>query len=544
MNAHEDGSARARFRVVAPVGRAPVGARWALTSDTFAQSFRDAFAGLEVQVADTLGAGSTRTITWSPRGLSDLTLSGVIRADATLSALAELVKSMPRTIDAGWLEKLIAIVGEGTLARECRELLEPPPPPPGAEPEVSTSVALSETGEKGEIEALFERAEAAAKPVGASAVDAFVQAMRGAPGPSPSKSAASPDGARRVRDHLERAVFRVARAVLDDPTLARMESSWRALRWFVEQSPASSGGRLEIIDAPSERALELLRAIPYDGDFEDPDLFAVVPPVADVETLRALAELAEERLAPCIVSRDPARDADQLLDWLGSENAARELRALRAEEASRWLCIAHNEAVLFDEGAGELARTVLGSPVWALLASIAASYRATGSFARIVGQAGQLRAPATTTLSTGRDAGTALPTRHFTSIRAQSELEALGVLGLGSPRNSDRISLSSAPMVRGAADAVPLPAQIWAGRIARFTEWVRGQLPPDASSDTAREIFEQAASVFLYPGAERSAMLTAEIVESGGRRALQVGARIHSSHALVPLDLEFAVPLA
>jgi type VI secretion system protein ImpC len=251
-------------------------------------------------------------------------------------------------------------------------------------------------------------------------------------------------------------------------------------------------------------------------------------------------------MAPCIVTRAGEHDPDALLAWLdGGDPAARDAyAALRADEVSRWLCVAHNDAVLFEEGTGELSRIVLGSPVWALLTSIAASYRATGSFARIVGQDGQLRAPATTTIAIGRDAGTAIPTRHFASIRAQSDLEKHGVLALGSPRNSDRIALSSAPMVRASRDAVPLPAQMWAGRIARFTRWVKAQLPAGASSDDARQIFEQAAAVFLYPGTERSARVTAEIVEASGSRTLRVGARVHGSMALVPLDLELEMPMA
>jgi hypothetical protein len=90
---------------------------------------------------------------------------------------------------------------------------------------------------------------------------------------------------------------------------------------------------------------------------------------------------------------------------------------------------------------------------------------------------------------------------------------------------------------------VPLPAQLWTGRIVRFAQWVRGQLPPSSGSDEAREIFEQAGSIFLFPGTGKAAKVTAEITEKDGKRQLLVGARMDGTLAMVPLDIEFALPL-
>jgi hypothetical protein len=183
---------------------------------------------------------------------------------------------------------------------------------------------------------------------------------------------------------------------------------------------------------------------------------------------------------------------------------------------------------------------VLASAAWGLTAMLASSYTATGSFARITGAPGQLRAPATRTLTQGKDNGVAVPTRFFTSVRAQTELAQRGVVGLGSPRNSDKIVLSAVPTYRSAKDAVPLSAQIWTGRIVRFASWVRAQLPANATSTDAATIFEQAGSVFLFPGTGKAARVTAEIDDA---RKLHVAARMDGSLAGVPLQIEFALPL-
>jgi predicted component of type VI protein secretion system len=365
--------------------------------------------------------------------------------------------------------------------------------------------------------------------------------------PGGTSQAAPQNAGRAARDLLERAIFETAADVLADPTVARLESAWRSLRWIVEHTPAAAGIALEIIDVEPAGAFAALQAIPHAEDFEDPDLFVLADPVeAD---LAALAAWAENESAPCVaaVGRSlAALDPDAVLLRIGVKDVAtvteeaREWHTRRVSESSRWLSVVYGDVVVHQEGAGAYERNVFASPAFGLVAMLCASYTATGSFARIAGQSGQLRAPGTHTIK-GQDV--AVPTRHFTSIRAQSELAAMGVLAIGSPRNSDRLALSHAPTHRASRDAVPLPAQLWTGRIVRFAQWVRGQLPPSSGSDEAREIFEQAGSIFLFPGTGKAAKVTAEITEKDGKRQLLVGARMDGTLAMVPLDIEFALPL-
>lgn len=525
--------AKVRFRIAAAVSRAPSGARFVLSSDQWAERFRSALAELSVEVSDRLGSSGKRRFVLSPRSLSDLTLAGVIKGDATLTKLADLAKKAPNA-DA-WLRELESIVGAGALLGACRGVLSPETAAPAP--------AAKAEGSGDAVDALFAKAEVATAKPSTAAVDMFVKAMR----PGGTSQAAPQNAGRAARDLLERAIFETAADVLADPTVARLESAWRSLRWIVEHTPAAAGIALEIIDVEPAGAFAALAAIPHAEDFEDPDLFVLADPVeAD---LAALAAWAENESAPCVaaIGRSlAALDPDAVLLRIGVKDVAtvteeaREWHTRRVSESSRWLSVVYGDVVVHQEGAGAYERNVFASPAFGLVAMLCASYTATGSFARIAGQSGQLRAPGTHTIK-GQDV--AVPTRHFTSIRAQSELAAMGVLAIGSPRNSDRLALSHAPTHRASRDAVPLPAQLWTGRIVRFAQWVRGQLPPSSGSDEAREIFEQAGSIFLFPGTGKAAKVTAEITEKDGKRQLLVGARMDGTLAMVPLDIEFALPL-
>ena len=368
----------------------------------------------------------------------------------------------------------------------------------------------------------------------------------GDPNVAPAASTVATASARKVRDVVEDAVYQTARDILTAPNVAGLESVWRSLRWFTEQCPAAAGIQLEVLDCTSDSAFQAMEGVSVEEDFAEPDLFALVDGPGE-SAWSEVALFAENRMAPCLMglpSTLGALEGDALIEYLsaatGSESDER--LALRADEGLRWLAIAHNPIVMFQEGAGALQRFVLASPVWGILGALGASYASTGSFARITGQPGQLRVPGMHTLSSGKESGVGIPTLHFTSIRAQTELAALGVIAIGSPRNSDRMALAAVPQYRNSRDAL-LPAQIWTGRIVRFAKWVQGQLPAGSSSEEAREIFEQAGAVFLYPGTGQAAKITAEISGEGEARMLNIGARMDGSLALIPLQIEFSLPL-
>jgi type VI secretion system protein ImpC len=114
---------------------------------------------------------------------------------------------------------------------------------------------------------------------------------------------------------------------------------------------------------------------------------------------------------------------------------------------------------------------------------------------------------------------------------------------LGSSRNSNSVVLAMTPTVRAAGDAVPLSAQALTGRVVRFAQWVRDQLPPGANSDTARSVFQEAAKVFLFPGMSQFGQVDAVIQEKDGKRQLMVTALVHPQLAGIPFEFAFPLPL-
>jgi type VI secretion system protein ImpC len=241
-----------------------------------------------------------------------------------------------------------------------------------------------------------------------------------------------------------------------------------------------------------------------------------------------------------------AKDAAAISERVEEENLKlpEAWQELRDDESSRWLCAAANRVVLASETNGPVRRVCLGSPAFAIAAMLAASYRTTGAFARLYGRGGELQAPAVWEPPGAREPGSVAPIEAFLSIRAQSQLAQLGVLGLGSSRNSDMIVLSVAPMARADEHLVPLSGQVLTGRVVRFAQWVRDQLPPDVSREQVPELFSKAAEVFLFAGATDTGSVRGELLTGDdGKPVVQVTARIRAEHAGMPFEVSFALPL-
>ena len=377
--------------------------------------------------------------------------------------------------------------------------------------------------------------------------------MRGGaakPGSSSGSGSTSARGLRAARTAIEEAVFATAADVLAQPLVARWEGAWRGLKLLVDQCPQAAQIGLELLDvAPADVAAALERDLPDDPS-ERPDLLVVVDPVGDVDTLARLASIGESVLAPVVVAVAPSLFgmADAAAVALAADSpggcSPEAFTALRADESSRWLSCVLNRGVVASEGVGGARRVAFASPALVLTAQLAASFRDTRAFARILGGAGAIDLPATLEIAEGRDAGTTIPTETFYSLRAQTALATMGVVGLGSPRNSTKVALSAAPTLRHSTDAVPLPAQILAGKLVRFVTWVRRELPADASDTDAAAMFEQAAQVFLFAGMGEGATLRAGVgKDAEGKRVVEIAASLRAEHAAIPFQMAFTLSL-
>jgi hypothetical protein len=380
------------------------------------------------------------------------------------------------------------------------------------------------------------------RPPPAAAAPAAVEAVVG----KGRLSAACASGS--VRDALDASVFGTALDVLSSASLRGLEASWRGLRLLLAACPDGSGIHVEVIDCLSSAVADAVRARPPTENFEGADALFVVDPVESIETLAELADLGEELLAPCVATPSLASLGASSLDDLarraeGAPPFPENWDELRSRDSSRWLCAAVNPVVLHAEGAGAYRRTCFGSPAWAVAAMLSASHRAQGAFALAVGKTGALTAPATRTVPDGPQRGKVAPTEAFFPIPAQTALAGRGILALGSVVDSDRVVLANAPMVASARDAAPLPAQLLTGRIVRFASWAKAQIDPGQSQEDVSTLMAQAAAFILFPGMSGAAAVGARVKDAGSGRVLEFGARVNPSHALVPLEIAFELPL-
>src|SRR5262249_9506358 len=101
---------------------------------------------------------------------------------------------------------------------------------------------------------------------------------------------------------------------------------------------------------------------------------------------------------------------------------------------------------------------------------------------------------------------------------------------------------SSAPTARGGPDAAQLPGQIVTGRLVRFSQWVRDQLPPTATEQDVTSMFGEAAQIFLFAGASGMGRVEAGLMPGEPRR-IMVSAVLPAAHAGSPFQIAFELPL-
>lgn len=547
MSDRESQGARLRMRILGAFTPTPSGRVFSLSPTTLAQTMTEASLTCVARVADRLGAGGTREIALSFTSPRSFQIREVVSSCPPLAALRALADDLGGDASrapsaAAAIQRVEEIVGRGALTSALATAFGI-----GGEPSRTEKLAQGGHADTPNVDAILAQGILPAKTSStvAGAVDALVRTMRGShPGAGP------PKGARAARAALEEAVYLTAADALRDPLVARLEGAWRGLKLLLDQCPEASSTAIEVIDVAPEGLLAALDADLPEDPVDRPDLFVIVDPCDDLALLSRLADAGERLLAPVLVAVSPQLfgvEAPEVSTEVEKEGGGlpEAWGALRAEEATRWLCVATNRAVVASEGVGAARRTAFTSPSLVLAAMLAASFRDTRSFARITGGPGALDTGASWEPPSPRDAGVSIPTEAFFSLRAQAALARHGILGLGSARNSTKVMLSELPMVRAAADAAPLPAQILTGRIVRFAQWVARTVPSDASDRDAALLFEEAAKVFLFAGLdEGTASLRAGVgKDAQGTRTVEVACALHARHAGVPFQMAFALPL-
>ncbi|MFE8605191.1 type VI secretion system contractile sheath domain-containing protein [Archangium violaceum] len=552
MSREDTAGSQVRWWVAGAFTQSPSGRRFQVTPDSFAEELARSATGLRVSVEDRLGAGETRTFELTFPKLRSFVVAEVVSALPELRALKALMDGLDKLPAEAAVKSIEAVVGAGRLAESVGAVLreKQSPPAPKAGNGVSNGVAPHTSTAPRQpdlVDSIFERTDSARPEQAAKAgVDAFLRAV-GTRSSSPANSSSATAPARAL---VEEAVLATARDVLAHPLVARLESAWRGLKMLVDHCPTSSGMALEVFDVEGPAAVEgVENQLPLDR-FERPDALFVVEAVDDVALLGKLAALGERAQLPVVVDVPPSlfgvTSAAEVVTRVEEEGGgvSEAWTGLRAEESSRWLCATLHRVVVMVDGQGARRRTCFTSAALGVASMLASSFRETGSFARILGGTGGVQAPAVWQLPPGREGGTAVPTETFFPLRTQSRLAELGVLGLGSGRNTDVLQLTAAPMVYGGEHRVPLPAQILTGRIVRFAQWVRDQLPASAGDAEVSTLFSQAADVFLFGGATPAGRVRGEVVPTGeGTRGVRVTALVRPEYAGMPLELGFVLPM-
>ncbi len=544
-------SAHVHWLLLGSLSPEPSGRRFILDAESFAETFKAAAVTAKVDIGPALGAAGAHAIELSFEQLKQYSMKHVL---ASLPVLADLRKladdlggpSSRRPSDEAAIARVVELIGDGPLAAELRKVFSGETEAPAPEAEAAPS-----PGADGELvdELLASHESKQADPK--KAVDSFIAAIRGKS--AKTKSSPPAPANRRARELVETAVFGAVAAVLSDPAVTEPEALWRGLHLVVKNAPKRSAMLVEVVDVAPAKLEAAMSECLDDEPMNRPDAFFCFDRVEEPARLQELASLAEDMHAPIVFGVGPA--------FFGVDDPEDVVQALRdakpdafaampegwddlcADEVSRWLAITTNDVVVATEGAGSARRTVLGSSVFALAAMVAASFHHTGGFARILGKDGSLKAPGLREVSKGREAGASVPTAAFLSIRAQSDLAENGIIGLGSGRNTDMVSLSSMPTVRRSKDAVPLSAQILTGRLVRFARWVCDQVPAGSSKDEVVNLFKDAATVFLFPGLSSGAELHAGVVDEGDGPAIRLVASVSPRLAGIPFEVGFDLPL-
>jgi len=543
--------ARVRWWVAGAFTSAPSGRKFVVTSDSFASELAKAASGLRATVPDRLAGAEHRTFELSFDKLRAFQVMDVIAAVPELKKLQALIEgftkadpSRPLTPEEG-AARIAEVVGAGRLSAAVSAALGGKPK---TEAPAAPSTPAPSSGSGGDLVGeLLAGAEASSPTSTAKAgVDAFIKAM--AP-PSAGPARMSPDARRAVRDAIELALINTAKDILAAEPVARLEAAWRGLKFLLEQCPTSSGIVIQVVDVEPAQVPEAMEQAVNTEPFERPDVCYVMDATDDVARLRRLSSIGEEAQVPVVVAVTPALLGTTLPELptaledakLGTQGDWAELRK---DDSTRWLCPVLNRMVAASEKRGVLNRASFTSPALAVAAMLSASFQATSGFARITAQPGGLRAPGTWEPSSGKDAGSAYPTEAFLSIRAQTRLAELGILGVGSGRNTDMLLLSTIPMACSNPHTMPLPAQILTGRIVRFSLWVRDQLPAGSSAKDMSDLFSQAAEVFLFGGSPELGKLEAQLVPGeGGTQLIKVAAAVKPEQAGTRFQLEFSLPL-
>lgn len=521
-----------RVLVVAELGTAQAEA-FSIDAGDFNVRLARAGVRAAVEVEDRLGSERVRRFELSFPKLRSFTIDALIQSVPLLQELQSLTQHVSAKQILPGVERL---VGRGPLYRAVEASERPG--------------SASSAGGVGAPERPLEELMRIAAGVGenreraaARAVDIFVRATRDKPVPKP----ASVDrGAARVAHAtLEAAVRQTACHLLAHPRVAELESAWRGLKLLSDQLPENGSAVLDVVDVRAGRELDVLQMREHDVRAPRPDIVLLASPSATLEQVRAFAAQAERLEAVCLLGLDVAKTGADRLDALRRERdgaLGSSLAALRSGESARWLCLAANPVLLCSEELpGADPRLSFGSAAWGVGALLLAAQRAHDRFTRMLAPDTVLKAPTFWVPRRGADAGMALPTLEFCSVRAQAELAELGITALGSTRRGDEALVSRAPTAFSGGHAQSLASQLVIGRIVRAARQACSALGAPGGEARQRSEAARVVGQGVPVGLERVIRVDVAVAHQGATERLSIEASADAFEALSPFAISFAL---
>ena len=392
---------------------------------------------------------------------------------------------------------------------------------------------------------------------------------------------------------VERAIGTQIGAILQHPEVRRLEEAWRGVKFLADRALSIPGVRIDVVSAKRQSAaVALEKAIKANASAEPPVSFALVDVEVDNTTASlaraaALATVADNYSVPVILGAKPgllgAADLGEVerLDYkqkLFDDKAALAWRSAVYKPEMRWVVFATNAFLArapYDKNTSRVREAVVTelpndeggfvwtSPIYALGALAALSFKDTGWACRIVGpRAGTLgNLPVHQDLSVDESAeGVAIPTRWYISSDTQKDLGKMGVLALASAPNSDAVQIFNAPTAyvtppkrtydsattepEVRLDRVSLVDQLFVARIAQFLRAFCSKLPASSPPGEVAPVLEGALGVLFEsapPGSVDISVKAASHEEHGTSVAVTVRPRRFLGVSLEELSLE--VPL-
>lgn len=538
---------RVRWLIAGIFSPSPAGRAFTVSGERFSDVLAGCNVRLDVDVADHLGAGGTRTFELAFTRPRDFRVDHVVGQQPTLQALREIADALERPRDpisrSTAVDRVRGLVGEGPLSRTMQGAAQVVEAEPGAAAADPTTTRPSESGgastSDGDratiVDAIFAKASApdeADQPsttAARSGLDAFIGAMRGDKGTRRAGATKSDDAVGVIRAAIER----TALDVLSHPRIAALEQAWRGLRMVVAESPGHDDLAIDGLDVTSDALPQALdERLAAQSPHLRPDAVFVTHGLDDTALLQQLALVGARHEVMIVVGVTPDTFGAVIDEqWPTALEPPPSWSALRDDASSRWLAVAANAVVVANDPTRSGTRLVTTDASFGLAALLSAAMGRSGTLADAVGRQGTISAPAAQDIDARGHGPVTLPTRWPASVPAQQAAAEVGVTLFG--HDLDRLRLAAAPTV-ASSEPRQLPARILIGRAMRLAAHVRQGLRPDATPEEIARALDDAAASFLPRGPRGSIRMQGRIADGG---KMQVDVRMNA--ALVGSDLVF-----